>query len=506
MTENGSQGVAREASRSPSYDAVVVGAGPNGLAAAVELARNGRSVLLVEANEKLGGGLRSEELTLPGFVHDFGSAIHPLGVGSPFFRTLPLAEHGLEWVQPEAPLAHPLDGGHAAVLERSIEATGYTLGSDAAAYRRLMEPFVRDWEKLIPAILGPQRPNRHLFALGNFGRRAILPARSLARLTFTQEPARALFAGNAAHSFLPMEKSPSSAFGLMLGLLGHAVGWPFPKGGSQSLANALASYLTSLGGEIRTGTLVESIEELPRARCYLFDLTPRQLLKIAGDRLPRIYRGRLKRYRYGSGVFKVDFALDGPVPWRAEGCSRAGTVHLGGTLDEVSATERAVWRGQHPERPFVLAAQQSPFDPTRAPEGGQTLWAYCHTPNGSRQDMTQRIESQIERFAPGFRDRILAKSAMGPAELERRNPNLVGGDINGGVLDLPQFIARPVTSVNPYRVPVRAGELAGDPAVYLCSSSTPPGGGVHGMAGYHAARSAIRDTERDRDRKADRSG
>jgi phytoene dehydrogenase-like protein len=469
-----------------TYDAVVVGAGPNGLAAAVELARNGRSVLLLEANERIGGGTSSMELTLPGFVHDFGSAIHPLGAGSPFFRTLPLEEHGLEWVHPPAPLAHPLDGGRAAVLERSIEETGYTLGGDAAAYRRLMEPFVRDWEKIIPALLGPPRPTRHVFALGRFGLQALRSARDLATGAFREEPARALFAGNAAHSFLPLEQSPSAAFGLMLGLLGHAVGWPFPKGGSQKIADALASYLRSLGGEISPGTRVDSIDELPPARAYVFNVTPRQLLNIAGDRLPAGYRSALKRYRYGPGVFKLDLALDGPVPWEAEECARAGTVHLGGRLEEIAAGERAVGRGQHPERPFVLLAQQSLFDPTRAPEGKHTVWAYCHVPNGSWYDMTERIEAQIERFAPGFRDRIIARNALAPADLERLNPNLVGGDINGGLLDLQQFVARPVASPTPYRTPAEG--------VYICSSSTPPSGGVHGMCGYHAARAVLADT------------
>lgn len=467
------------------YDAVVVGAGPNGLAAAVELARGGRSVLVLEANEQIGGGTSSMELTLPGFVHDLGSAIHPLGVGSPFFRSLPLEEHGLEWVHPAAPLAHPLDGGRAAVLERSIEETGCTLGGDAAAYRRLMQPLVREWERIIPAVLGPPRPTRHVLALGRFGLQAIRSARKLAAGAFREEPARALFAGNAAHSFLPLERSPSAAFGLILGLLGHAVGWPFPKGGSQRIAGALASYLRSLGGEIRTGVRVGSVNELPPARAYLFNVTPRQLLKIAGDRLPARYRSALGRYRYGPGAFKLDLALDGPVPWEAEECARAGTVHLGGTLEEIAAGERAVCRGQHPERPFVLLAQQSLFDPTRAPEGKHTVWAYCHVPNGSWYDMTERIEAQIERFAPGFRDRILAKRPTGPAELERMNPNLVGGDINGGLMDLRQFVARPVASPTPYRTPARD--------IYICSSSTPPGGGVHGMCGYHAARAVLSD-------------
>jgi phytoene dehydrogenase-like protein len=467
-----------------AYDAVVVGAGPNGLAAAVELARNGCSVAVLEAEEAIGGGTRSAELTLPGFIHDLGSAIHPLGYASPYFRTLPLEEHGLEWIHPPAPLAHPFDDRSAAVLERSIEATAATLGPDAPVYEKLMRPIVRDWDQIVGSLLGPPRPPRHPFALARFGLKAIRSARALARNLFEGERARGLFAGNAAHSFLPLERPPSASFGLVLGALGHAGGWPFPKGGSQRIADALLSYLSSLGGEVYTGVRVRSVEEVPRTRAVLFDVTPRQLLSIAGEHLPRYYRRALKRYRYGPGVFKVDFALDGPVPWKAQECLRTGTVHLGGTLDEISAGEAAIWRGEQPERPFILLAQQSLFDRTRAPEGKHTVWAYCHVPNGSTFDMTGRIEGQIERFAPGFRDRILAKNAMGPADLERVNANLVGGDINGGVMDFRQLFTRPMPQPNPYSTPAKG--------LYICSSSTPPGGGVHGMCGYFAARSALR--------------
>ena len=471
-----------------ALDAVVVGSGPNGLAAAVELARNGRSVVVLEAEDTVGGGTRSGELNLPGFIHDLGSAIHPLGYASPFFSTLPLKEHGLEWVHPPAPLAHPFDGGRAAVLERSVEETGKTLGPDAGAYRSLMRPITRDFDRIIDSILGPPRPPRHPLALARFGLRAVRSARGLAESLFEGEEARGLFAGNAAHSFLPMEQGPSAAFGLVLGTLGHAAGWPFPRGGSQKIADALVSYLRSLGGEVHAGVRVRSVEEVPRARSVLFDVTPRQLLEIAGQHFPARYQSALGRYRYGPGVFKVDFALDGPIPWEAEGCMRAGTVHVGGTLEEISAGEAAVSRGDHPERPFVLLAQQSLFDASRAPEGKHTVWAYCHVPNGSGFDMTERIEQQIERFAPGFRDRILAKTMMGPADLQRINANHIGGDINGGLLDFRQLFARPAARFTPYSTPA--------PGLYICSSSTPPGGGVHGMCGYFAARAALATTLR----------
>ncbi len=470
------------------YDAVVVGSGPNGLAAAVELARNGRSVVVLEAEDTIGGGTRSAELTLPGFVHDVGSAIHPLGYASPFFSTLPLEEHGLEWVHPLAPLAHPFDDGTAAVLERSVEETGETLGSDAGAYRRLMEPLARDFDRIIDSLLGPLRLPRHPLALARFGLGAMRSARGLAESLFEGEKAKGLFAGNAAHSFLPMEQAPSAAFGLVLGTVGHAAGWPFPKGGSQKIADALVSYLRSLGGEVYTGIRVGSVEEVPRTRAVLFDVTPWQLLDITGQHFTERYRRALKRYRYGPGVFKVDFALDGPTPWTAEACKRAGTVHLGGTLDEISQGEDAVSRGAHPEKPFILLAQHSLFDSTRAPEGKHTVWAYCHVPNGSTFDMTGRIEAQIERFAPGFKDRILAKSTMSPADLQRINANHIGGDINGGLLDFRQLFTRPAVRITPYSTPAKG--------LYLCSSSTPPGGGVHGMCGYFAARAALTTTLR----------
>ena len=427
---------------------------------------------------------RLERPTLPGFVHDICSAIHPLAVGSPFLSTLPLSEHGLEWIHPLAPLAHPFDDGTAALLERSVEATCETIGDDASAYRKLMAPLVADWDKLAVELLGPLRPPRHPLALARFGLRAIRSARGLAEAVFRGERARALFAGTAAHSILPLERSLTAGVSLVLGISGHAVGWPMPRGGSQRISDALASYLRSLGGEIVTLTPVESVDELKPSRVILLDLTPRQLLRIADHRLPTRYRRKLQRYRYGPGVFKVDWALEGPIPWKATECARAGTVHLGGTIEEIAAAEGAVWKGQHPERPFVLLAQQSLFDPTRAPEGKHTAWAYCHVPNGSTFDMTDRIERQIERFAPGFRDLILGRSTMSPEGLEEYNANYVGGDIIGGVQDLRQHFARPTLSLSPYVTPARG--------LYICSSSTPPGGGVHGMCGYFAARAALR--------------
>jgi phytoene dehydrogenase-like protein len=466
------------------YDAVVVGSGPNGLAAAIELARAGWSVIVYEAKPTIGGGARTAELTLPGFHHDTCSAIHPLGLGSPFFRSLPLHEHGLEWIHPDAPLAHPFDDGTAALLERSFEATGQTLGQDASAYRRLFEPFARTWDRLAQDILGPfPFPPRHPFLLARFGLPALLPASVLARLWLKDARARALFAGCAAHSIMALDKIISASFGLVLGLLGHAVGWPLPRGGSQSISSAMAGYLQTLGGKILTNSPVSNVDDLPSSRVVLFDVTPRQLISIAGHHLPEGYKRRLQGYRYGPGVFKVDWALAGPIPWKAAECARAGTVHVGGTLEEIEHSEHEMSQGRVAEKPFVLVAQQSLFDPTRAPQGQHTGWAYCHVPNGSTVDMTERIERQIERFAPGFRDLILARHTISPSQWEDRNPNYIGGDINGGVQDLRQLFTRPVARLVPYSTPNRR--------IYLCSSSTPPGGGVHGMCGYHAARAVL---------------
>jgi phytoene dehydrogenase-like protein len=468
-----------------AYDAVVVGSGPNGLAAAVALAQAGRSVLVREAAETIGGGTRSAELTLPGFVHDVCSTIHPLAAGSPFFRTLPLGDHGLELVQPPVPLAHPLDDGSAVVLARSVDETADGLGEDGEAYRRLVGAVADDWRRLEEAILGPVvRVPRHPVTLARFGISALRSAAGVARSLFRGERARALFAGCAAHSMVPLERSPTAGFGLVLLALGHVAGWPVARGGSQAVADSLASYLRSLGGEIETGRPVESLADLPATRAVLCDLTPRQLIRVAGERLPPRYGRALERFRYGPGSFKVDFALDGPVPWRALACGRTACLHVGGTFAEIAASERAPWDRREAERPFVLVAQQTVVDPSRAPEGKHTVWAYCHVPNGSRADMTQAIEAQIERFAPGFRERVLARHVMGPADLERHNPNLVGGDINGGASDLPQVFGRPAFRVVPYSTPV--------PGLFLCSSSTPPGGGVHGMCGFLAAEAALR--------------
>ncbi len=465
-------------------DAVVVGAGPNGLAAAIVLAQAGLAVRVLESADTVGGGARSAELTLPGFVHDVCSAIHPLGVASPFFRTLPLAEHGVQWIEPPAALAHPFDDGTAVLLERSPDAAAAGLGEDEARWRRIFAPLAADAEPLLEDLLGPLHLPAHPLALARFGARAAPSATLLARLSFRGARARGVFAGLSAHSMLRLDRPPSAAFGLTLGLLAHAVGWPFPQGGSQRISDALASYLRSLGGEIETGHRVESLAELGETRPVLLDVTPRGLLALAGDRLPTLYRRRLERYGYGPGVFKLDWALDGPIPWRAEECARSATVHLGATLDEIASSEAAPGRGEIGERPYVLLAQQSLFDQTRAPEGRHTGWAYCHVPNGSTVDMTERIEAQVERFAPGFRERILARSALGPADIERYNENYVGGDINGGAATLSQLFTRPVARVSPYSTPL--------PGVFLCSSSTPPGGGVHGMCGFHAGRAALR--------------
>jgi len=464
-------------------DVVVVGSGPNGLAAALILARAGLEVEVHEAAAVPGGGMRTAGSSWPGFRHDVCSAVHPLAVASPFFRSLPLAEYGLECIQPPAPVAHPLDDGSAILVERSVQSTAATLGVDEAAYLRLIEEFVSKWEELLPGVLDPVRVPQHPVLMARFGMRALLPASRLARSFFSGLRAKAFFAGMAAHSMLPLERPPSAAFSLVLTILAHAVGWPIPRGGSQKIANALASLLRSLGGEIVTGTPVVSIDDLPPSRTILCDLTPRQLLTIAGHRFSAGYRRSLQSYRYGPAAFKIDWGLDGPIPWISPECGRAATVHVGGTIEEIERSERAVWEGNHSYRPFVLLAQPSLFDATRAPQSKHTAWAYCHVPNGSDFDMTERIENQIERFAPGFRSHILARHVMAPAALEQHNANLVGGDINGGVQDLAQMFLRPTWRT--YGTGVKG--------LYICSSSTPPGGGVHGMCGFLAARRALRE-------------
>ena len=462
----------------------MIGSGPNGLSAAILLARAGYAVTVHEAEETIGGGTRSAELTLPGFLHDVCSAVHPMAATSPCFEEFPLKQFGLEWIHPDAPLAHPLDDGTAIMLERSVDETCAGLGQDGPAYRKLFGPFVAKVESLFQQSLRPLRLPRNPFLMARFGLRAIRSARKLVDKWFTGERAKALFAGLAGHAILPLEKVLTSAPGLMLGVAAHAFGWPVAKGGSQKIADGLVAFLRTLGGEIRTGERVVSVDQLPPARSYLFDVAPRNLATICGERLPERYRRKLNQYRYGPAAFKVDWALDGPIPWKASDCARAATVHLGGAFDEIAAGEKAVWEGIHPERPFVLLAQQSLFDPSRAPAGKHTGWAYCHVPNGSAVDMTERIEAQVERFAPGFRQRILAKSVTTPSKFERNNANCIGGDIGGGVMDIWQAFARPVARFNPYSTPAQG--------IYLCSASTPPGPGVHGMCGYLAAQTTLR--------------
>jgi len=466
------------------YDAVVIGSGPNGLAAAITLARAGRSVLVLEAAPTLGGGARSAEVTLPGFIHDICSAIHPLGVLSPFFLSLPLKEHGLEWIFSPAEAAHPFDDGTAAVLYRSVHQTAAGLGPDAETYEKRIGPLAESARVLFEAVLGPPRLPRHPLLLARFGIQAFRSAQGLADGWFRGFLARGMFAGLAAHSILPLDRLTTAGVGLMFAVSGHAGGWPLPRGGSQKISDALASYLRSLGGEIRTGVPVKFLDELPAARAMLFDTGPYQLAQIAGGVLPERYCSRLRRYRYGPAAFKIDWALNGPIPWKAKDCALAATVHLGGTFEEVALSEKAAWTEQPCDRPFVLLAQQSLFDSTRAPAGKHTGWAYCHVHNGSTIDMTDRIEAQVERFAPGFRDLILARRIHTPADFQNYNANYIGGDITGGVMDLGQLFTRPVARLVPYSTPNKA--------IYLCSSSTPPGAGVHGMCGYLAAQAALR--------------
>ncbi|MES2455930.1 MAG: NAD(P)/FAD-dependent oxidoreductase [Bacteroidota bacterium] len=466
------------------YDAIVVGSGPNGLAAAIAMQQEGLSVLLIEGKDVLGGGLRSAELTLPGFVHDVCSAIHPLAIGSPFFDTLPLADHGLQYAFPDLAAAHPFDGGTAAVLGSSLEETARLLGQDEQAYLNLFKPLQRDWPDIVNDVLGPLHFPKHPLKMARFGLNALTSSTYLAGRFKTKE-ARGLWAGMAAHSIQPLTNLATSAIGLVLMTAAHLKGWPIPVGGSKEIANALASYFITLGGRIETGRYIKSLEELPSAKTVLFDVTPKQLLQIAGHKFSSIYKWQLERYRYGMGVFKVDWALDGPIPFTAPDVRKAGTVHLGNTLEEIQLSEHQSSKGQHAEKPFVLLAQQSLFDDTRAPEGKHTAWAYCHVPNGSVKDMTEIIEQQVERFAPGFRDLIIGRHTMNTAQIQEYNPNYIGGDINGGIIDIGQIFTRPALRSSPYRTSAKG--------LYLCSSSTPPGGGVHGMCGYHAAKTALKD-------------
>ncbi|MDP3469993.1 MAG: NAD(P)/FAD-dependent oxidoreductase [Daejeonella sp.] len=466
------------------FDAIIIGSGPNGLSAAIALQQAGLSVLILEAKDSIGGGLRSAELTLPGFVHDICSAIHPLAAGSPFFNSLPLEQHGLEFIYPEVAAAHPFDDGTAAALSGSVEDTADCLGIDRENYVRLLKPLVKSWPFIVKDVLGPLHFPKHPIDMAAFGLNATRSASSLVGKFKTKE-ARGLWAGMAAHSMQPLSNLGTSAFGLVLMATGHLKGWPVPRGGSKVIANALASYFLSMGGKIETGVHVRSMADIPASPVVLFDLTPKQILEIAGERFSFIYSWQLKRYRYGMGVFKIDWALDGPIPFTAPECRKAGTVHLGNTFEEIAKGEEMTNAGKIPERPFVLLAQQSLFDSLRAPEGKHTAWAYCHVPNGSEKDMTNAIENQVERFAPGFKDLILAKHTMNTREIEAYNPNYIGGDINGGVIDISQLFTRPALRSSPYRTSARG--------IYICSSSTPPGGGVHGMCGYNAAKQALKD-------------
>ncbi|MFZ0799607.1 MAG: NAD(P)/FAD-dependent oxidoreductase [Terriglobales bacterium] len=468
-----------------SRKACVIGAGPNGLSAAIVLAQAGLQVEVLEAQSTPGGAARTLELTLPGFRHDFGSAVYPLGAGSPFFSSLPLGNHGLEWIHSPAALAHPLDDGTAVMLERDLDATKDSLGIDGPAWDKLMRPFVERWTEFAPEVLRPVPfIPRHPWLMARFGMVALRSARAVAS-RFRSERTRALFAGLAAHSFLSLDEPLSAAFAIMMAAPAHAVGWPIPRGGAQSLTNALCGYLSTFGSKVNTSSPVDNLAVLanvfPKYDLTLCDLTPQQLIKIGGKRLSDSYKQRLGRYRYGAGVFKVDYALNAPIPWKAPECLRAATVHLGGTFEEIAASEKAIRMGQNADRPFVLLAQPSLFDSTRAPAGKHTAWAYCHVPNGSQVSVLDRLEDQINRFAPGFRDCILARRVFSPADLESMDANLIGGDIAGGAMDIRQFLFRPT----------RRHYATSAPDIYICSASTPPGGGVHGMCGYHAAKMAL---------------
>ncbi|HZU43543.1 MAG TPA: NAD(P)/FAD-dependent oxidoreductase [Terriglobales bacterium] len=460
--------------------AAVVGSGPNGLAAAIVLAQAGLDVEVFEAQPQPGGGARTAEITEPGFHHDLGSAVHPFAAASPFFQSLPLQQHGLEWINSPAALAHPLDDGTAVMLERNLDDAVSALGADGPAWRKLMGSVVEHWDELIAEVFGPvPLLPRHAFLMARFGMRAIMPATTVAKM-FPTERAKALFAGIAAHSFLSLDEAMSSAFGILLGAAAHVVGWPIPRGGAQSITNALCGVLALHGGKIATSRRVENVADFD-GKIVMCDVTPRQLLQIAENHLSERFKRLLRAYRYGPGVFKVDYALNAPIPWKASECARAATVHLGGNMEQVAASEATVRRNQIAEKPFVLLSQPTLFDPSRAPAGKHIAWAYCHVPNGSEFDMLHRLEAQIERFAPGFHETVIARHVFTPAGLQRVNENLIGGDISGGVLDVRQFLWRPTSRL--YGTSARN--------IYICSSSTPPGGGVHGMCGYHAAKLAL---------------
>jgi phytoene dehydrogenase-like protein len=475
------------------YDAVVVGSGPNGLAAGISLRQAGLSVLIIEGKTTVGGGMRSAQLTLPGFTHDVCSAIHPLAAGSPLFRTLPLDRFGLEYIYPPLAAAHPFEDGTVALLKTSLEQTAQGLRSDTSSYVDLIEPLVKAWPQLATDVLGSLRFPKNPLAMAKFGLKAMQSATALAR-RFKSKEARGLWAGMAAHSMQPLTSMTTSSIAMVLLAQAHLGGWPIAKGGSNRIADALASYFISIGGKIETGLYINTLQQLPSARAILFDVTPRQLLTIAGHTFSKLYRWQLKRFRYGMGVFKIDWALDGEIPFRAEACKLASTIHLGNTLEEVVASEQLTWEGKHPDKPFVLLSQPSVFDRTRAPVGKNTGWAYCHVPHGSTNDMTEQIERQVERFAPGFRERIIRRHTYNSAELSEYNPNYIGGDIGGGVIDLRQLFTRPALRLSPYGTSAKG--------IYICSASTPPGGGVHGMCGVNAAQQALADVFRIRAKKS----
>lgn len=470
--------------RNEQYDVIIIGSGPNGLSAGIYLAQKGKKVLILEAASSAGGGTRTAELTLPGFHHDVCSSVHPMGILSPFFKTLNLERFGLEWIYPNASVAHPLDNGEVIMLKTSVEETAQQLGADSRKYNRIMTPLAKHTDWLMEDSMKPLGIPKHPLFLAQFGLRGLLPAKTLGKMAFKTPEAKALFAGCAAHSIIPFEKMFSSAVGLVFLATGHSINWPVAKGGSKSIAEALLKCFTSLGGDIRFSSRITKMSDLPKAKAYLFDTDPLQLVKIAENELPKKYIKRVKKYNFGPGVFKIDYALSGPIPWANPKCNEASTVHLGGTLEEIAQGEKDVWEGRHNNKPFVLLTQQSLFDSERSPEGQHTCWAYCHVPNGSEKDMSEIIENQIERFAPGFKKLIIAKHSMNTKAFHAYNPNYVGGAVTGGAADITQLFTRPIARFDPYSTP--------NPKLFICSASTPPGGGVHGMNGYHAAKSVLK--------------